>query len=122
MIALRMLVFFLVLVAFAAAANSAVVGTDWTSATTTTAQGTLGGVTIDVTGAGSPGYAALILDYDLSGSDYAPYQLAADQECRTTASTRTGPHPSTRPSRICCCTASSGVAPTTARRIRRPSG
>jgi len=58
----------------------AVVSTDWQSVTTSTAQGSLGGITVDVTNAGSPGAGAAILFYDLSGADFAPHQLAASQE------------------------------------------
>jgi hypothetical protein len=63
-----------------AAADAAVVATDWLSTTTSTAQGTLGGITVDVTNVGSPGDVPAILFYDLSGADYAPYELGISQE------------------------------------------
>lgn len=70
----------LLLMLATASAAFAVIATDWQTVSTSTAQGNLGGVTVSVTNAGSPGAAAAILYYDLSGPGFAPYQLAASQE------------------------------------------
>jgi hypothetical protein len=75
----KMIIIGLIVVATAVPA-SAIVATDWQTATTSTVQGDLNGVTVDVTNIGSPGSGAAILYYDLSGAGYSPYQLAASQE------------------------------------------
>lgn len=57
------------------------IATDWLTTTDTTATGDLGAVSVTVTDVGTPQYPPLFLPYDLSTADYAPYQLAAAQEC-----------------------------------------
>jgi hypothetical protein len=68
------------LLVVATAAGAAIVATDWLSATTSTAQGNLNGITVDVTNVGSPGDGAAIQFYDLSGPGFAPHQLSSSQE------------------------------------------
>ena len=75
-----LLVVALLIAAVATNATASVVATDWLSVTTSTAQGDLNGITVNVTNVGSPGTGAAILFYDLSGSDFAPFQLVASQE------------------------------------------
>lgn len=68
------------LILLAATAGAAVVATDWLSVTTSTAQGNLNGITVDMSNMGSPGDDVLIGFYDLSTADFAPYALSATQE------------------------------------------
>lgn len=69
------------IIAVTSSGAAALVATDWQSAGTSTAQGGLGGITVNMTNVGSVGSAADILFYDLSVADYAPLQLSASQEC-----------------------------------------
>jgi hypothetical protein len=64
-----------------ALAQAIVVGTDWQSVTTSTAQGNLDGITVEVTDIGVAGSAPLIDAFNLSGPEYDPFPLLADQEC-----------------------------------------
>jgi hypothetical protein len=63
-----------------ALAQAIVVGTDWQSVTASTAQGNLNGITVDVTNIGVAGNEPSIADFDLSGPDYDPFALIANQE------------------------------------------
>ncbi len=76
----KLLLLNVILALFATSAGAAIVATDWVSTTTSTASGTLNGVSVLVTDVGSPGDGAAIGFYDLSTSDYAPYQLGVSQE------------------------------------------
>lgn len=57
-----------------------IVATDWQSVTTSTAQGALGGVTVEVSDVGVPSLGPVIAVWDLSLPVYDPYGLSASQE------------------------------------------
>jgi len=64
----------------ASVSSAQIIATDWLSTTSSTATGTLNGISVNVTSVGSPGNDAAIDFYDLSGADYAPYPLSSNQE------------------------------------------
>lgn len=76
-----MALFLAMLLPGTALAQAIVVGTDWQSVTATTAQGNLDGTTVEVTNIGVAGSDPFIDAFDLSGPDYDPFALLADQEC-----------------------------------------